>query len=118
MAHEFFDELRSPTCKLPSSNPLPVLFDFSDHEMSVEPHLNSKLIPQCAAPGTTAPAGPSGSGNDGNEDTTLQTALTAKSEADDGDISASLIIRTASVNSCSGAPASSGTKPALSSNEA
>lgn len=46
MAHEFFDELRSPNCKLPSANPMPVLFDFSDHELNIEPRLNSKLIPQ------------------------------------------------------------------------
>lgn len=45
MAHEFFDELRSPNCKLPSSNPMPVLFDFSEHELSIEPRLNAKLIP-------------------------------------------------------------------------
>lgn len=46
MAHEFFDELRSPNCKLPSSNPMPILFDFSEQELSIEPHLNAKLIPQ------------------------------------------------------------------------
>lgn len=121
MAHEFFDELRSPACKLPSSNPMPVLFDFSDHELSIEPHLNSKLIPQCAVPGSTGSGSLSGLGKDTiNDDTNLQAAFKAKSDVEQSDSSASLIIRTSSVNSCSGgaAPASSGSKTALSSNEA
>jgi len=33
LAHEFFDELRSSACKLPSSNPMPPLFDFTDAEL-------------------------------------------------------------------------------------
>jgi glycogen synthase kinase 3 beta len=45
MAHEFFDELRDPNCKLPTSNPLPPLFDFSEHELTIEPALNRKLLP-------------------------------------------------------------------------
>uniref|UniRef100_A0A915EC69 Uncharacterized protein n=1 Tax=Ditylenchus dipsaci TaxID=166011 RepID=A0A915EC69_9BILA len=46
MTHEFFDELRSPNCKLPSSNPMPALFDFSEQELAIEPMLNSKLMPK------------------------------------------------------------------------
>jgi serine/threonine protein kinase len=47
MAHEFFNELRDPNCKLPtSSNPLPPLFDFSEQELSIDPTLNAKLFPK------------------------------------------------------------------------
>lgn len=47
LAHEFFDELRSPTCKMPSTGgPLPPLFDFTDHELSIESGLNEKLLPK------------------------------------------------------------------------
>ncbi|KAF7633143.1 Protein kinase domain-containing protein [Meloidogyne graminicola] len=42
LAHEFFDELRLPNCKLPSSNPMPPLFDFSDTELAIDPQLHEK----------------------------------------------------------------------------
>ncbi|CAK5073561.1 unnamed protein product [Meloidogyne enterolobii] len=43
LAHEFFDELRLPNCKLPSSNPMPPLFDFSDAELAIDPQLQDKV---------------------------------------------------------------------------
>uniref|UniRef100_A0A183CNN9 Protein kinase domain-containing protein n=1 Tax=Globodera pallida TaxID=36090 RepID=A0A183CNN9_GLOPA len=47
LAHDFFDELRSPTCKMPSTGgPLPPLFDFTEHELRIEPRLNEKLLPK------------------------------------------------------------------------
>nr|CAD2165406.1 unnamed protein product [Meloidogyne enterolobii]CAD2172416.1 unnamed protein product [Meloidogyne enterolobii]CAD2179794.1 unnamed protein product [Meloidogyne enterolobii] len=49
LAHEFFDELRLPNCKLPSSNPMPPLFDFSDAELAIDPQLQDKLFPKYAA---------------------------------------------------------------------
>uniref|UniRef100_A0A914NMW4 Protein kinase domain-containing protein n=1 Tax=Meloidogyne incognita TaxID=6306 RepID=A0A914NMW4_MELIC len=48
LAHEFFDELRLPNCKLPSSNPMPPLFDFSDAELAIDPQLQDKLFPKYA----------------------------------------------------------------------
>uniref|UniRef100_A0A915JW85 Uncharacterized protein n=1 Tax=Romanomermis culicivorax TaxID=13658 RepID=A0A915JW85_ROMCU len=45
LAHPFFDELRSPNCRLPNGRDLPPLFDFSPHELSIEPLLNAKIIP-------------------------------------------------------------------------
>ncbi|KAH8689693.1 putative glycogen synthase kinase [Talaromyces proteolyticus] len=52
MCHPFFDELRDPNTRLPDSrhpnNPsrdLPSLFDFSRHELSMAPELNSRLVP-------------------------------------------------------------------------
>lgn len=47
LAHEFFDELRLPTCKMPSTGgSLPPLFDFTEHELKIQPNLNDKLIPK------------------------------------------------------------------------
>lgn len=60
MANEFFDELRDPNCKLPTSNPLPPLFDFSEHELSIEPAVNRKLVPSSQS--LLAGAEPSSSG--------------------------------------------------------
>ncbi|KPI42396.1 Protein kinase gsk3 [Cyphellophora attinorum] len=52
MCQPFFDELRDPSTRLPdsrqvggSARELPALFDFSRHELSIAPQLNSKLIP-------------------------------------------------------------------------
>jgi len=52
MVQPFFDELRDPSTRLPDSRhpsapprELPNLFDFSRHELSIAPHLNSKLVP-------------------------------------------------------------------------
>ncbi len=52
VCHPFFDELRDPETRLPNSrNPssgsrdLPPLFNFSAHELSIEPALNERLVP-------------------------------------------------------------------------
>ncbi|KAL3075784.1 hypothetical protein niasHS_012614 [Heterodera schachtii] len=56
LAHDFFDELRSPTCKMPSTGgPLPPLFDFTEHELQIEPRLNDKLVPKCQSASSTMP---------------------------------------------------------------
>jgi len=44
-AHTFFDELREPGTKLPSGRELPVLFNFTEQELKIQPTLNSQLIP-------------------------------------------------------------------------
>jgi len=44
-SHSFFDELREPNNKLPNGRDLPPLFNFTPHEMSIQPQLNSRLIP-------------------------------------------------------------------------
>ncbi|RNA44476.1 glycogen synthase kinase-3 beta isoform X2 [Brachionus plicatilis] len=44
-AHAFFDELREPNIKLPNGKDLPPLFNLTAHELSISPHLNSRLIP-------------------------------------------------------------------------
>ncbi|CAN0380201.1 glycogen synthase kinase-3 beta-like isoform X1 [Lethenteron reissneri] len=56
-AHAFFDELRDPTMRLPSSRELPALFNFTPHELSINPALNATLIPphaRCQAVPTAA----------------------------------------------------------------
>ncbi|CAN7984626.1 unnamed protein product, partial [Ixodes hexagonus] len=56
-AHAFFDELREPGTRLPNGRDLPPLFDFTDHELSLQPHLNATLIPAHArAAGAAAAA--------------------------------------------------------------
>ncbi|XP_073511971.1 glycogen synthase kinase-3 alpha isoform X3 [Phyllobates terribilis] len=44
-AHSFFDELRDPNTRLPSGRELPPIFNFSSVELSIEPSLNTVLIP-------------------------------------------------------------------------
>jgi len=44
-AHTFFDELRESGTKLPSGRDLPLLFNFTDQELKIQPSLNSQLIP-------------------------------------------------------------------------
>lgn len=55
MCHPFFDELRDPSTLLPdtrnpngAAKPLPTLFDFTKHELSIDPTMNEKLVPQHA----------------------------------------------------------------------
>ncbi|XP_048517024.1 glycogen synthase kinase-3 beta isoform X3 [Dendroctonus ponderosae] len=45
-AHPFFNELREPGTRLPSGNELPPLFNFTDHELSIQSSLNNILIPR------------------------------------------------------------------------
>ncbi|XP_041372510.1 glycogen synthase kinase-3 beta-like isoform X2 [Gigantopelta aegis] len=49
-AHSFFNELREPSTRLPNGRELPPLFNFSSHEMVIQPSLNSILIPPHARP--------------------------------------------------------------------
>ncbi|XP_049606731.1 glycogen synthase kinase-3 beta isoform X1 [Syngnathus scovelli] len=53
-SHTFFDELRQPNARLPSGRELPVLFNFSTTELSIQPQLNSTLIPPHARAHTAA----------------------------------------------------------------
>lgn len=43
-AHQFFDELRDPDTRLPNGT-IPPLFNFSQYELTVNPSLNSRLLP-------------------------------------------------------------------------
>jgi glycogen synthase kinase 3 beta len=48
-AHNFFDELRDPNTRLPNGRELPPLFNYTEHELGIQPHLNQILIPPHAA---------------------------------------------------------------------
>ncbi|CAB1351141.1 unnamed protein product [Coregonus sp. 'balchen'] len=63
-AHAFFDELRQPNARLPSGRELPLLFNFSTTELSIQPQLNSTLIPPHARTQTASSV--DGSGLDGS----------------------------------------------------
>jgi len=79
-AHNFFDELRDPNTRLPNGRELPPLFNYTEHEMGIQPHLNQILIPPHAAassgtnPQTQENSGGNGSGSTGTD-------LIASSEA-------------------------------------
>uniref|UniRef100_A0A3Q3S8H6 [tau protein] kinase n=1 Tax=Mastacembelus armatus TaxID=205130 RepID=A0A3Q3S8H6_9TELE len=55
-SHAFFDELRQPNTRLPNGRELPMLFNFSTTELSIQPQLNSTLIPPHARSHTAASA--------------------------------------------------------------
>ncbi|KAH7721323.1 glycogen synthase kinase-3 [Aphelenchoides avenae] len=63
MAHEFFDELRDPACKLPTNNPLPALFDFSEQELAIDPKITAKLLPKNHPGAAAAAAAAAAAGN-------------------------------------------------------
>ncbi|XP_016843507.1 glycogen synthase kinase-3 beta isoform X3 [Nasonia vitripennis] len=49
-AHSFFKELREQGTRLPNGRELPPLFNFTDHELRIQPSLNSQLIPKYTQP--------------------------------------------------------------------
>lgn len=85
-AHPFFDELREPGNKLPNGRELPPLFNLTPHELSIQPTLNSKLIPphfqqqqqQQSATATTDTGAAAGTATSGsNAPTTPNTATSS-----------------------------------------
>ncbi|KAJ3306139.1 regulator of ime2 [Kappamyces sp. JEL0829] len=54
MTHVFFDELRQADTVLANGRPLPELFNFTAHELSIRPDLISQLVPQHARPSLLA----------------------------------------------------------------
>jgi len=47
-----FDELREPGTQLPNGRALPLLFNFTQAELAIAPHLNASLMPgQASASG-------------------------------------------------------------------
>jgi glycogen synthase kinase 3 beta len=79
-AHNFFDELRDPSTRLPNGRELPPLFNYTEHEMGIQPHLNQILIPPHAAAtsGTNTQTQENSGGNGGGS---TGTDLIASSEA-------------------------------------
>ena len=54
-AHPFFDELWQPGAKMPNGREFPMLFNFSEQELSVNPSLHAKLMP-ASMPGASTPS--------------------------------------------------------------
>mmetsp|Transcript_19571 Transcript_19571/g.36398 ORF Transcript_19571/g.36398 Transcript_19571/m.36398 type:complete len:417 (-) Transcript_19571:7-1257(-) len=51
LVHPFFDELRSPSVRLPNGRELPPLFDFTEHELQDMPEIVERMIPPHAQEG-------------------------------------------------------------------
>ena len=65
-AHSFFDELREQGTRLPNGRELPPLFNFTEHELRIQPTLNSLLIPKYMQPADgSQPAGSAAPQTDG-----------------------------------------------------
>ncbi|ODN05605.1 Glycogen synthase kinase-3 beta [Orchesella cincta] len=79
-AHNFFDELRDPNTRLPNGRELPPLFNFTEHELGIQPHLNQILIPPHAA-GSSGSNTQTQENSGGNGGGNSATDLIASSEA-------------------------------------
>ncbi|XP_058051095.1 glycogen synthase kinase-3 alpha isoform X2 [Ahaetulla prasina] len=66
-ANSFFDELREPNARLPNGRDLPPLFNFSPVELSIQPGLNSNLIPPHIRSQASSVGSVSGSGTSHSE---------------------------------------------------
>ncbi|KAJ7304014.1 hypothetical protein JRQ81_011533 [Phrynocephalus forsythii] len=64
-ANSFFDELREPNTRLPNGRDLPPLFNFSPVELSIQPTLNSSLIPPHVRSQASSGPGPTTAHSDG-----------------------------------------------------
>ncbi|XP_022914602.2 glycogen synthase kinase-3 beta isoform X2 [Onthophagus taurus] len=54
-AHSFFNELREPNTRLPNGNELPPLFNFTEQELSIQPSLNTILVPRGVQEASNSP---------------------------------------------------------------
>ncbi|CAG0912296.1 unnamed protein product [Notodromas monacha] len=72
-AHQFFEELREPNTRLPNGRDLPPLFNFTEHELRIDPSLNAVLIPPHVRNQRTTSVGgkPEGSGSGGSSPSVL-----------------------------------------------
>ncbi|KAL0266732.1 UNVERIFIED_CONTAM: hypothetical protein PYX00_009198 [Menopon gallinae] len=60
-AHSFFDELRETQTRLPNGRELPPLFNFTEYELTIQPTLNSILLPRHLAESNPTSSVPSNS---------------------------------------------------------
>lgn len=90
-AHSFFNELREQGTRLPSGRELPPLFNFTEHELRIQPILNSMLIPkymQSAAATTGTEGNPGGGGGGGGGGQSDATGAAASASGNSSDNSA------------------------------
>lgn len=71
-AHSFFNELREPNTRLPNGSELPPLFNFTEHELNIQPALNFVLLPRAGQEATSSPqeGAASSTANQENADST------------------------------------------------
>lgn len=84
-AHSFFNELREQNTRLPNSRELPPLFNFTEHELRIQPVLNNMLIPkymQSATVTTGTEGNPGGGGGGGQSDATGAAASASGNSSD------------------------------------
>ncbi|XP_070169413.1 glycogen synthase kinase-3 beta isoform X1 [Polyergus mexicanus] len=100
-AHSFFNELREQGTRLPSGRELPPLFNFTEHELRIQPVLNSMLIPKYmqSATATTGTEGtPGGGGGGGQSDATGAAASASGNSSDNSITNANTTTNTISTN--------------------
>lgn len=56
-AHSFFDELREQGTRLPNGRELPPLFNFTEHELRIQPNYNAALLPKYIQEASSAAMG-------------------------------------------------------------
>ncbi|EFN73384.1 Shaggy-related protein kinase NtK-1 [Camponotus floridanus] len=90
-AHSFFNELREQGTRLPSGRELPPLFNFTEHELRIQPVLNSMLIPKymqsaTATTGTEGNPGGGGGGGGGGQSDATGAAASASGNSNDNSV--------------------------------
>lgn len=90
-AHSFFNELREQGTRLPSGRELPPLFNFTEHELRIQPVLNSMLIPKymqsaTATTGTEGNPGGGGGGGGGGQSDATGAAASASGNSSDNSV--------------------------------
>lgn len=90
-AHSFFNELREQGTRLPSGRELPPLFNFTEHELRIQPVLNSMLIPKymqsaTATTGTEGTPGGGGGGGGGGQSDATGAAASASGNSSDNSV--------------------------------
>ncbi|KAL6438822.1 hypothetical protein ACFW04_003720 [Cataglyphis niger] len=90
-AHSFFNELREQGTRLPSGRELPPLFNFTEHELRIQPVLNSMLIPKymqsaTATTGTEGTPGGGGGGGGGGQSDATGAAAGASGNSNDNSV--------------------------------
>lgn len=83
-AHTFFDELRETNTRLPNGRELPPLFNFTEHELGIQPQLNSVLLPRHAQEASSSAEGGSGGVPGNNPGSSAATDANSMSTADAG----------------------------------
>ncbi|GLV35825.1 shaggy [Carabus blaptoides fortunei] len=64
-AHAFFNELREVNTRLPNGRDLPPLFNFTEQELSIQPQLNTVLLPRGTQDTNASPNDSSSAGGGG-----------------------------------------------------